>query len=477
MHPDDGEARGGRPRAARGSAKSPRGTGRDTDALPHVPGQPVGDGSEQPPDPGGSDGTPGTGTPSPDQTRWWIYRGTGRPLYDTSLRELLPDPPPWRRFTGAPVVPPPPSDDEEIERRLGRFASPALTSGQLRREADMVNAALYLRRPLLVTGRPGTGKSSLAYRISRELRLGRVLRWHITSRTTLRSGLYEYDAIGRVQDSAALRTLEGVRDPAALRTLAGDAAPPGTPKPGPAAAPNPGLAAAPNPGPAAAPEPEPGGPGAPAPGGGADAALPGIGDYLQLGPLGTALLPHETPRVLLIDELDKCDQDLANDLLSVFEEGQFPVPELLRVRRRHPRVSVLTDDPRGSADIVDGIVRCRAFPVVIITSNGEREFPPAFLRRCLRLDMPDPDHSQLVDMVAAHLTESTVTGTRGGELIGQFLQRSRERGGLAVDQLLNSVFLATSGRFPEGDGEEALQELVDALWHRLDGAGAESRTG
>lgn len=79
----------------------------------------------------------------------------------------------------------------------------------------MVNAALLLRRPLLVSGRPGTGKSSLAYRISRELRLGRVLRWHITSRTTLQQGLYEYDAIGRVQDTAAQRAAEGKATPAA----------------------------------------------------------------------------------------------------------------------------------------------------------------------------------------------------------------------------------------------------------------------
>ncbi|MEV0442623.1 AAA family ATPase [Streptomyces spectabilis] len=379
---------------------------------------------------GSADGDPGPHSGSAGQNRWWIYRGSGQPLYDTSLRELLPDPPPWRRFTGGPVVAPPPADDEEVERRLGTPSGRSPASDQLRREADMVNAALLLRRPLLVTGRPGTGKSSLAYRISRELRLGRVLRWHITSRTTLRSGLYEYDAIGRVQDSAALR--------AAADGTAGDGATDGS-----------------------APSEE---------------RLPGIGDYVQLGPLGTALLPYETPRVLLIDELDKSDQDLANDLLSVFEEGQFTISELLRARRRHPRVSVLTDDPEGGAEIVGGVVRCRAFPVVVITSNGEREFPPAFLRRCLRLRMPDPDRAQLIDMVTAHLAEGAVTRAGdGGDLIERFLRRSRERGGLAVDQLLNSVYLATSGRLPTDAG--ALDELVDALWHRLDGAGAESRPG
>ncbi|WP_079129744.1 MULTISPECIES: AAA family ATPase [unclassified Streptomyces] len=402
---------------------------------------PVGDGPASQPSVNGA-GNPAPGTAGRDTAdrRWWIYRGTGQPLYDTSLGELLPPPPPWRRFTGGPVVDPPPDDDEEIERRLGRVPTSSPGSEQLRREADMVNAALLLRRPLLVTGRPGTGKSSLAYRISRELRLGRVLRWHITSRTTLRSGLYEYDAIGRVQDSAALRTLHRSYGTGGTRDTDGTGAAEGR---------------------------EPG-----------EDELPGIGDYLQLGPLGTALLPHEIPRVLLIDELDKSDQDLANDLLGVFEEGRFTIPELVRARRRHPRVTVMTDDPHRTAEIVDGVVTCRAFPIVVITSNGEREFPPAFLRRCLRLHMPDPDHAQLIDMVTAHLGEAArepAGPSRADELVDRFLRNSRERGGLAVDQLLNAVFLATSGRFP-GDDEEALEDLVDALWHRLDGAGAESRT-
>ncbi|MCZ9339185.1 MoxR family ATPase, partial [Streptomyces sp. TRM76130] len=61
---------------------------------------------------------------------------------------------------------------------------------------------------------------------------------------------------------------------------------------------------------------------------GAPGAVEGIGSYIRLGPLGTALLPSDTPRVLLIDELDKSDIDLPNDLLNVLEEGEFPIPEL-----------------------------------------------------------------------------------------------------------------------------------------------------
>ncbi|NGO41627.1 AAA family ATPase [Streptomyces ureilyticus] len=346
--------------------------------------------------------------------RWWIYRGTGEPLRDTTLGELLPPPPPWRVFHGAPVLGAPPDDEAETVRRLGTHQPAGYTSAFAHREAEMVNAALMLRRPLLVSGRPGTGKSSLAYRISRELRLGRVLRWHITSRTTLQRGLYEYDAIGRVQDTAALRAAAG-------DTVSEDQAP---------------------------------------------TTPPSVGDYIQIGPLGTALLPHSEPRVLLIDELDKSDLDLANDLLSVFEEGSYTIPELRRARRRHPLVRVSTDDPDGEAEISGGIVNCRAFPVVIMTSNSEREFPPAFLRRCLLLHMPEPSEDDLVGMMAAHFGED-MAEEWGGPLIARFLERSRGLGGLAIDQLLNSVYLATSGRSEVEDGD--LRNLVESVWHRLDG--------
>ncbi|MEV3927768.1 hypothetical protein [Actinomadura coerulea] len=72
-------------------------------------------------------------------------------------------------------------------------------------EIDAVNAALFLRRPLLVTGEPGSGKSHLGYQVARELRLGRVLRWLIGSRSTLRGGLREFDAIGATPDAATSR--------------------------------------------------------------------------------------------------------------------------------------------------------------------------------------------------------------------------------------------------------------------------------
>jgi MoxR-like ATPase len=335
--------------------------------------------------------------------RWWIYRGTGRPL-DVDLGQVLPAPPPWRRFDGGPVLPPPPEDHAEPARRLGAVSSlPPDVVDQ--HEVDMVNAALYLRRPLLVTGRPGTGKSALAYRIARELGLGRVLRWPITSSSSLAGGLYDYDAIGRVQAAGARRA--GVVDTESEVDT-------------------------------------------------------DIGNFIQLGPLGTALLPYELPRVLLIDEIDKSDIDLPNDLLAVLEDGEYPIRELARLAKVEPEITVYTDDPGGLATIHGGRVRCRAFPFIVITSNGEREFPPAFLRRCLRLEIREPDIDQLAGMVTAHFQGRQ--SEHSPDLIRSFVDRSERAGGLAADQLLNAVHLATSGAY-QLDG--SWQRLVDALWRRL----------
>ncbi|MFC3455216.1 AAA family ATPase [Amycolatopsis speibonae] len=351
------------------------------------------------------DATANGRTPQPDAPDWWIYRGTGMPIHDIDLAQLLPAPPPWRSYRGDPPpehdVPPP--DDGEAERRLGT----AFTLSELDTDADelnMINAALYLRRPLLVTGNPGTGKSSLAYRIARELGLGRVLRWAITSNTELSSGLYGYDAIGRVQAAATTQAQLG-----------------------------------------------------------GEAEEPPVGDFVRLGPLGTAFLPGKLPRVLLIDELDKSEADLPNDLLSIFEDGEFTVDELARVRNRHPEVTVHTADPERAAVVRDGRIACRAFPIVIMTSNGEREFPPAFLRRCLQLRIENPDEDQLAAIVASHLVGED--GEYRDKLIREFAERSKAEGGLPTDRLLDAVYLATSGAYQPD--QEAWPRLVDSLWQRL----------
>lgn len=348
----------------------------------------------------------------PPGTDWRVYRGTGKPLPDVDLSSLLPDPPPWRTFNGGPLpdTDEPPADDGEAERRLGSEFN--LTEHDVDpNEVDMVNAALYLRRPLLVTGQPGTGKSTLAFTIARELRLGRVLRWHITSHMTLKAGLYLFDAIGRAQAAATRQ----------VTLQAGTGGDPVEP------------------------------------------LEPPVGEFVKLGPLGTAFLPRRIPRVLLIDELDKSEADLPNDLLSIFEDGEFPIPELERVYNRTPEVSVFTDDPPATATIVGGRVKCHAFPIIVITSNGERDFPPAFLRRCLRLEIQPPGPEQLAKMVANHLAGPD--GELRSRLVREFVERSAQTGGLPTDKLLEAVYLATSGAYRDGD--PSWSRLRDALWREL----------
>ena len=122
---------------------------------------------------------------------WKIFTGTAAP-HDGLAK--LGDPPPWRFARPQTTLNAPfPSlvAEEEAHRAVTFITSEAMRLA--------VNAALYLRRPLLITGKPGTGKSTLIAKVAHELNLGAVLRWPISSRTTVRSGVYEYDAVGRLQ--------------------------------------------------------------------------------------------------------------------------------------------------------------------------------------------------------------------------------------------------------------------------------------
>jgi MoxR-like ATPase len=319
---------------------------------------------------------------------WYIFRHPDPTKQDISRR---PAPPPWRDFQNA-------------ERH---------TYYQFELEDDeiaVVNAALYLRRPLLVSGPPGSGKSSLAYTIAGELNLGDVLKWPITSRATVKDALYRYDAIGRLQAQRQLDYQQRLEERDGENSLQGESVP--------------------------------------------------IGSFLQLGPLGTAFADSITQsRVLLIDEVDKSDIDLPNDLLNLFEEGSFEVTELSRLENAD--IAVRKHNSQETININNGFVTCSNFPIIIMTSNGERELPAPFLRRCLRIDINAPSAAKLERIVAAHFEQSLQKMTATGVVeLRQYIQdlaqeiedrRSSGNEFVATDQLLNAIYL----RLRDADGLQA----------------------
>ncbi|WP_367320209.1 AAA family ATPase [Streptomyces sp. HUAS ZL42] len=305
---------------------------------------------------------------------------TWQPYYvgDGVPREVeLGDPPPWRSFPR-----------QNLHRQFQ--PPPGLTTA--------VNAALALRRPLLVTGPAGSGKSTVIEQVAAELKLGDPLRWHITSRSTLTEALYRYDALGRIH---AQRLPDGGDD---------------------------------------------------------------IAPFLQLGPLGTALLPSPRPRALLIDEIDKSDLDLPSDLLDVLERGVYEIPELGRYTEDVVRVREWRSDVHTA--IERGRVQCDQFPFIVMTSNGERDFPAAFLRRCIRFTMPRPTAEALRAVVEAHLGVVSDAGQAPvvDHLVEEFVTRVTAGGSLAVDQLLNAVHLLTGGSaLTDADRREVVELVLREL--------------
>lgn len=305
--------------------------------------------------------------------KWWRFTGTG-----TKQEVELPPMPNWRKkkSSAMPYIP--------------------LSA----KEIKLVNASLYLRRPLLITGKPGGGKSSLANAVASELGLGEVLNWRITSETTLKDGLYRYDAMSRLNDSQFVDE-NGKRK----KTT--------------------------------------------------------VSEYLTLEALGIAF-SSKTQRVVLIDEIDKSDVDLPNNLLHIFEENHFEIAEL---KREKGSEFTHNDDKEKYRTIVEGEVTCEGeYPLIIMTSNAEREFSPAFMRRVLHLDMSPPTPEQLAKIVNAHFKDREPDKETLNKIIESFLKKS-EKEYLSTDQLLNAVYLIHEKGVDISNDENS--DMVDSIWHIL----------
>ena len=96
-----------------------------------------------------------------------------------------------------------------------------------------------------------------------------------------------------------------------------------------------------------------------------------------------------------------------------------------------------------------------------MTSNGDRDFPPAFLRRCLQLAIPRPSLKKLETIINAHLGVDTMQDPDVGKLLNIFgSQRSEKESLLAIDQLLNAIYLASSAANVSPLEHTAIKEAV-----------------
>jgi MoxR-like ATPase len=152
-----------------------------------------------------------------------------------------------------------------------------------------VNAAIVLKRPLLVKGEPGTGKTMLAEEVAAALKMP-LLQWHIKSTTKAQQGLYEYDAVSRLRDSQ-LGDLDG------------------------------------------------------------GSRVKDINNYIIKGVLWQAFTAEE-PVALLIDEIDKADIEFPNDLLRELDRMEFycyETRQLIKAKNR-PLVFITSNNEKELPD-------------------------------------------------------------------------------------------------------------------------------
>ncbi len=176
---------------------------------------------------------------------------------------------------------------------------------------DAVNVSIALKKPLLIKGEPGTGKTMLAEAIAESMDMPLIV-WSIKSTTKAQDGLYMYDTVQRLYDSQF-----------------------------------------------------------------GEGDVSDIGQYIRLGKLGEAFT-SEKQAVLLIDEIDKADLEFPNDLLWELDKMEFYINETKET------------------------ITTKHRPIVIITSNAEKELPDAFLRRCIFHYIAFPDEEKMREIIRVH---------------------------------------------------------------------------
>jgi MoxR-like ATPase len=266
-----------------------------------------------------------------------------------------------------------------------------------------VNVALALRMPLLVTGDPGTGKTQLAYRMAAELRLGPVLRFDTKSSSQASDLFYHFDNMRQFTESQLAAARQKDMPPAS-QFIRWEAM---------------GLAIL-------------------------RAMAP---DDPTLAALGGAHPGHAAARrsMVLIDEIDKAPRDFPNDLLNQIENREFWAAEL----------GVQFTAPAEQA------------PVVLITSNSEKQLPEAFLRRCVYHHIEFPkDMDELQDILGERLKRLNLGGRAREEAVEMFFAMRENRSfsrAPSTSELLDWLRALSAAGLDDRKPLAAQQKIIDEV--------------